>query len=70
VTEEDPREGLAPGNFVLEPKLEFGVVLLYQPEQDTSALKHVVSLASSRILDIIIYQSWNSSIRVDLEELG
>lgn len=70
VTEEDPREGLAPGDLVLEPELELWVVLFYQPEQDTSALKDIVSLASSRVLDIIIYQSWDSSIRVDLEELG
>ena len=66
VTKEDPRESLAPQDLILEPELVVGIVLLYQPDQDTSTLEDVMSFASSRVFDIIIDKCRDSSIGVNL----
>jgi hypothetical protein len=68
VTKEDPREGLAPQDLILEPELVVGVVVLDQPNQDTSTLENIMSFASSRVFDIIIDKCRDPSVRVDLEE--
>jgi hypothetical protein len=68
VTKEDPRKGLAPQDLILEPELVVGIVVLDQPNQDTSALEYVMSFASSRVFDIIINECRDPSIGVDLQE--
>jgi hypothetical protein len=68
VTKEDPREGLAPQDLILEPELVFGIVVLDQPDQDTSTLEDVVSFASSGVFNIIINKCRDPSIGVDLQE--
>jgi hypothetical protein len=68
VTKEDPREGLAPQDLILEPELVVGIIVLDQPNQDTSTLENIVSFASSRVFNIIINKCRDPSIRVDLQE--
>jgi len=68
VTEKDPRESLAPQDLILEPKLVVGIILLDQPDQDTSTLENIMSLSSSGVFDIVIDKRGDSSIRVNLQE--
>ena len=68
MTKEDPRNRLAPQNRVFKPELVLGIIVLDQPDEDAGTLEHIVSLASSGILDIVIHKSRNSSIRVHFEE--
>jgi len=66
VTKEDPRESLAPQDLILEPEFVVGIVVLDQPNQDTSTLEDIVSFASSRVFNIIIDKCRDPSIRVNL----
>jgi hypothetical protein len=68
VTKEDPRKGLAPQDLILEPELVVGIVVLDQPDQDTSTLEDIMSFASSRVFNIIINKCRDPSIGVDLQE--
>lgn len=52
--EEDPTQRLAPQQRILKPKLALRIVLLREPEQDTSALKNAMSTARHWILEILI----------------
>jgi len=68
--EEDPTERFAPQQLILEPELAVGIVVLSEPEQNTGTLENGHPGVRHGVCEVVIDQRGDTSVRVDLEELG